>query len=158
MENETKVKKLTVDEEEFLDELYGDKTDRISEVNNLSGLYGDPRFNIGQEFVLRNNNEKEVVFELKNIKGKSISVKCKNNVSFLFKEDDDLDLLSLNNKLVKFKIKEVKDRTIKLSALTYQGVELPKEEKEENSRSDKRRIKREEVKMEKLYKKRTRKI
>lgn len=137
MQKEEKVD-LSVEAEELFEKMNRDYED----VRDLVGLGGGPRFLKGQEFTLQSDDEsKEIVLNLDKISGRSMVLSYdKRKYSKPFSKDSSLELLSLNDKIVKFKVLESVGGKLKLAAKTYQDVELPEPDEDHTmTRAERRR-------------------
>lgn len=94
---------------------------------NLLGLHGQPRFAEGQEFILRSDKSKEEIkFSVdKILNDKMILKSMKKFPSEYFSKNEEINLMSLNEKFVKFAIKETSDKKLTIFSKSYVNVEKP---------------------------------
>ncbi len=142
MNKDTDVKReISEENKEFLEEIEKSEDEKIFQVYNLIGINGNPRFREGQEFYLEHSADKEnketdvnknVVVELEKVIGRTLKLKSKREFqNDLFPKDLNIDLLSLNEKRVTFKVNKVDGKRLFLDGLTFQNVflNIEKEEK-----------------------------
>lgn len=94
---------------------------------NLLGLHGQPRFAEGQEFVLKSDKfREEIKFSVDKIfNNKMILKSMKKFPSEYFSKNEEINLLSLNEKFVKFAIEEISDKKLTIFSKSYVSVEKP---------------------------------
>ena len=109
-------------------------------VNNLLGLHGNPRFARGQQFDLQSDEDGVFVkLEIEKVKGaNNLLLKSMRKLpdNFLVEEkkedkikyQEEVGLLSLNEKFVKFKVIDVQPKKVVLIGKTFKNVELPEGE------------------------------